>query len=484
MGEVMVMVNITEEKLAEIREICEKVLRRVVPSDEERRRTIGFSIQLVDRLRCELNRENIEADVQVEGSIAKDTWLAGDKDIDIFIMLPKEYGREVFGRVLEAAKRVSGNNFLEAYAEHPYLEAYIDGFTINFVPCFKVKEASEAKSSVDRTPFHTLYVKSRLNERIKNEIRLLKQFMHGIGVYGAEIKVGGFSGYLCEILTLYYGGFINVLKAASKWQRGEIIDIEGHYKSREDARIRFQNDSLIVVDPVDKNRNVASAVRADRLSEFILASRIFLSKPNIKFFYPREVEAYSIEDLKHIMGSRGTAFIFIKTGGIKAVPDVLWGQLYKSQRALTKLIKRFDFNILRSAVWSDEKNINIFVFELSSRILPAVEKHLGPPIEKISDCERFLKKHLNSNSTFSGPMVEGDRLIVERRRRYADAVELLKERLKNGGRGLGVASMVSEAFKKSLEILVGDEIGEFYSSNNDFAKFLTKYLIGKPQWLF
>ena len=80
--------------------------------------------------------------------------------------------------------------------------------------------------------------------------------------------------------------------------------------------------------------------------------------------------------------------------------------------------------------------------------------------------------------------MEGDRLIVERRRRYVDAVELLKEGLKDGGRGLGVASMVSEAFKKSLEILVGDEISEFYSSNNDFAKFLTKYLIGKPQWLF
>ena len=31
--------------------------------------------------------------------------------------------------------------------------------------------------------------------------------MQGIGVYGAEIKVGGFSGYLCELLVMKYGGF-------------------------------------------------------------------------------------------------------------------------------------------------------------------------------------------------------------------------------------------------------------------------------------
>lgn len=480
----MEAMDIAEEKLAEIKEICEQVLRRIVPSDEERRRTIEFSMNLVNRLRHELNCENIEADVQIEGSIAKDTWLAGDKDIDIFIMLSRKYGKEALGKVLEAAKRVSGNNFLEAYAEHPYLESYINGFVINFVPCFKVKDASEAKSSVDRTPLHTLYVKSRLNEQIKNEIRLLKQFMHGINVYGAEIKVGGFSGYLCEILTLYYGCFINVLRAASKWRRGEVIDIEEHYRSHNEAKIRFQYDPLIVVDPVDKNRNIASSIRANKLSEFILASRIFLNKPNIKFFYPHEVKALSIEDLIYRMRSRGTSLIFIKTGAIKAVPDVLWGQLYKSQKALTKIIKQFDFNILRSDVWSDEKSINIFVFELSSRFLPAVEKHLGPPVEKISDCERFLKKHLKSNSTLSGPMVEEYRLVVERRRRYVDAVELLRDKLKDGGRSLGIASMVSETFRKSFEILVNDEIKKFYSSNNDFAKFLTKYLIGKPPWLF
>ena len=466
-----------------IRDICEKVLHRVTPSEGERKKTIEFSTHLIETLRCELLREGIDAEVQLEGSVAKDTWLADEKDIDIFVLLPERHGREGFMKVLEAAKRISDGKFLEAYAEHPYLEAYINGFTVNIVPCFKVKEASEAKSSVDRTPFHTLYVKSRLNEKIKSEIRLLKAFMHGIGVYGAEIKVGGFSGYLCELITLYYGSFLNVLRAASKWRKGEIIDVEGHYEKMEEAKKIFRNDPLIVIDPVDKWRNVASAVKINRLSEFIMASRLFLKEPDMKFFYPEETKIYSTRDLLRIMKSRGTDLIFVKTGVIEAVPDVLWGQLFKSQRALINLIEQFDFEVLRSEVWSDEKNVNIFLFELNSRFLPSIKRHVGPPIEKISNCERFLEKHLNSESTLSGPKIEGDRLVVYRRRRYTDVVSLLREKLRDGGRSLGVASLVSQAFTNSLNILVNEEIKELYSTNHEFASFLTEYLRGRPRWL-
>lgn len=474
------MSGIDEEK---IREICAEVLRRAAPDDAERERTIKFSMHLVEALRSELLRDGLEADVRIEGSIAKDTWLAGEKDIDIFVLLPPEYGREAFSKVLDAAKRVSGGNYLENYAEHPYIEAYISGFTVNFVPCFKVSDASYAKSSVDRTPFHTIYVKGKLNNRVRDEVRLLKAFMHGIGVYGAEIKVGGFSGYLCELLTIHYGSFINVLKAASRWRIGEVVDIEKYYRDPGEARKIFRNDLLIVVDPVDKSRNVASAVRIERLSEFIMASRLFLKNPDIKFFYPEEPKTYPVEEALRIIGSRGSALIFIKTKPIKAVPDILWGQLFRSQRAIVKLLEQFGFEVIRSDIWSDDKAGNIFLLEVSTRLLPSIEKHIGPPIEKAAECERFLKKHLNSRDVFSGPRFEGNRLIVEKRRKYSDAVALLKDKLRDGGGSIGVASLVSEAFLNNLEILVNEEIRDFYLTEGSFASFLTKYLIGRPSWL-
>lgn len=466
-----------------IQKICEEALRKVTPSREEEIKTLRFVKSLTDRLSLELEKLDLEAEVHVEGSIAKNTWLAGEKDIDLFILVPKEYGRKAFVKVLEAAKKVSRGSYLEAYAEHPYIQAEIEGFTIDFVPCFKLKRAEDAISSVDRTPFHTIYVKEHLSPADRNEVRLLKRFMRGIEAYGAEIKIGGFSGYLCEILIMHYGSFLNVLKAASNWHEKELIDLEGHYKGEEEKALRIFNQPLVVIDPVDKGRNVASAVSKGKLAEFIASSRLFLEDPRVDFFFPPEIEAFNTGRVLQIMNSKGTSFVFLKTGLARAVPDVLWGQLYKSQKALRGAISRYDFKVLRDAVWSDEKTAAVFIFELQSRLLPAVEKHLGPPVTKKQDCKRFLEKHLMSRLLISGPRIEGGRWIVERRRRYREASVLLKDILRDGGKSIGVAKLVSEGFSSSLKILVDDEIKDFYTKNPEFASFFTRYLIGRPRWL-
>ena len=466
-----------------MRQICEEALRRATPSDKERRETLQFSKKLAESLEEELERAGFDTEVQIEGSIAKDTWLAGEKDIDLFILVTKTRGREGFKQVLEVAKRVAGENYLEAYAEHPYVQAEIDGFTVDFVPCFKLERAEEALSSVDRTPFHTVYVKERLTPEAKNEVRLLKRFMRGIGAYGAEIKVGGFSGYLCEVLTLYYGAFLKLLRAASDWDETEIADLKGSYKGKEKKAREIFQEPLIVIDPVDKGRNVASAVRVGKLHEFIAAAREFLKNPRLSYFYPEEIEALSPEELSETLKSRGSALVFLKTGVIRAVPDVLWGQLYKSQRALRNLIRRHKFTVIRDDVWSDEKTATVFLFELHSRSLPAVEKHQGPPVRNKKDCEKFLEKHLDSNQVISGPSIEGDRWVVERKRRYTDIADLLKEELRDEHGNTGIASLVSQALFSSFSVWVNEEIKVLYSKDPRFASFLTEYLLGKPRWL-
>ncbi|MEM3014140.1 MAG: CCA tRNA nucleotidyltransferase [Candidatus Bathyarchaeia archaeon] len=467
-----------------IREICETVLRKTTPSRKEKEKIVQFCCKLITNLQKELNKNGLDAEVQVEGSIAKDTWLTEEKDIDLFILVHKGQNREVFTNVLNVAKKVVGKNFLEAYAEHPYIEAKVDGFTVDFVPCFKVSSAEHAESSVDRTPFHTQYVKKHLTEETKKEVRLLKRFMRGIGTYGAEIKVGGFSGYLCEVLILYYGSFINLLKSAADWKQYEVIDIENHFKGQEAEAKQVFSERLIVVDPVDKGRNVASAVKPERLSEFIAASRQFLKNPRIEFFYPKPIEPWPFDAIDKKMKSRGTTFIFLKTRAISAVPDVLWGQLYRSQKALIKTLTGCGFNIIRHNVWSDEKSANIFLFEVDSRYLPAVERHVGPPVWKKEDCEKFLEKYLKSKRTFSGPRIEDDHWIVDRQRSYVDVVTFLREKLDKDREKLGIASMVLDAFASSLEIWVDVEIKNFYVHNRDFAIFFTEFLEGKPRWLY
>jgi tRNA nucleotidyltransferase (CCA-adding enzyme) len=465
-------------------EILADISKKITPSQEERKKVLSLADTLVERVNRAAREAKIEAKVRVEGSVAKDTWLRGEPEIDIFLRLPTSTPREALGTVcLDIARKATkGARQVERFAEHPYLEAFVNKTRVNIVPCYQTKP-TEWLSATDRTPYHTDFVKPRLNDKLRGETRLLKRFMKGIGVYGAEIKIGGFSGYLCELLTLKYETFTDTLKAAANWRKPWIIDYLHHYKGREDEIPKIFEEPLIVIDPVDKGRNVASAVRPERLIEITAASQQFLRQPTQWFFFPRISKVLSQKNLVKNMKSRGTSIIFIKTGSLKTVSDILWGQLYKTERSLRKMLSQNDFCILNEAVWSDEKVLNLLLFEAEHRSLPRTKKHIGPPVEKGLESERFLRKHLGSSTTISGPRLEEGRWVVDIKRKHTDIVELLKESLKTGGRQVGVAYLISKELESSLKILVNEEIMPIYLSNHDFAAFLTEYLKGKPTWL-
>ena len=465
-----------------IDEICTEVLKRVNPNKSERKKVLELAKNLIKKVEKVAKQKGIEADVRVEGSVAKNTWLKDNPEIDIFMQVPITTPRESFGTIfLEIAKKATeGYKQIERFAEHPYLEAIVEGIYVNIVPCYRVIQGKWI-SATDRTPFHTDFVKPHLDEGMGKEVRLLKRFMKGVGVYGAEIKVGGFSGYLCELLILYYGSFTEILRSAGNWKEGIIIDYNRHYLQIENVK-RIFAEPLIVVDPVDKVRNVAAAVRKDKLNEFVAASREFLKNLDIKFFYPPEIEALNSIELNNRISARGSTIVFIKFNGA-AVSDILWGQLYKSQKAIRNMVTKHDFKILRDIVWSNEKNLNIFVIDVESRFLPNMKQHLGPPLINRIDCENFLRKHIEADSTVSGPRIEDGRWIVDIKRRYRDVIELLNDKLEDGGSNEGIAELVSKAFIDSIEVLVNNDIQKIYSLNPDFAKFLTEYLEGKPKWL-
>ena len=464
--------------------VCADILKRINPSISERKHVLELAEQLTRKVKDAAEKAGITAEVRVEGSVAKDTWLSGEPDIDIFMRVPITVPREAFGTTcLESAKKATeGFKQVERFAEHPYLEAVVNDIRVNIVPCYAVKKG-EWISATDRTPFHTDFVKPLLNERLKAEVRLLKRFMKGIGVYGAEIKVGGFSGYLCELLILNLGSFVHVLESIAEWRKRMIIDYAGFYNGRrEDAEVIFE-EPLVMVDPIDKGRNVAAAVRKKRLDEFIVAARSFLKYPHVRFFYARKIEAEDAEGVSHAMKDRGSTLIFVKFGRIKAVPDIVWGQLYKTQKSLRNMLRQEDYTVIRDSVWSDEEDLNLLLFEVQQRFLPTVKKHLGPPIEKKLECERFLQKHHNASHTIFGPRVEDGRWIAGVRRKYTDAIELFREKLSDGGRRVGVGYLISQSIREGFEVLSNEEILRVYSSNLEFAKFLTVYLRGKPRWL-
>lgn len=464
-------------------EIRWEVLKRVNPNESDQKKVQALANSLTKKVELATKKRGIEAEVRVEGSVAKDTWLRDCPEIDVFMRVDGSVPRKEFGEaLLDAAKEATKNYVqIERYAEHPYIEAVTDeGIYLNVVPCYKVKQGNWI-SATDRTPFHTDYIKPHITPKLSEEVRLLKRFMKGINVYGAEIKVGGFSGYLCELLVLNFGSFLEVLRSASNWKEKTVMDYEKHYKQAKIIKEKF-TEPLVMVDPVDKERNVAAAVRKQKLDEFICASREFLKTPNIKYFFPTENKVFTVKELGDMIDRRGSSLVFLKFATKPIVPDVLWGQLYKSQKALRKIIIQHEFTVLQDAVWSNEKTLNVFVFELENHVISSMKHQLGPPLHKKMECEKFLQKHVKSDLTLSGPRIEKRRWVVDVKRNYTNAAKLLKDKLSDGGKRAGVADIVVEAVD-SLQAFVNNEISHFYSNNSDFAEFLTQFLDGKPVWV-
>jgi tRNA nucleotidyltransferase (CCA-adding enzyme) len=468
----------------ELNSLIKRILEKITPKKEEYAKIDALSRELEQKITVACHQEGVEAIVRVEGSIAKDTWLSENPDIDIFMRLPSSISRKNLGDIgLKIAKKAAGDaEQLERFAEHPYLEIFLGGYQVDIVPCYDAKPG-EWQSATDRTPYHTDYIRGHLDKGVLGEVRLLKRFMQGIAVYGAEIKVGGFSGYLCELLIMKYGSFAQTIRSFAGFNRRVVIDIEGFYANRtNELQLRFP-ELLVIIDPVDKGRNVASAVQPQKLNEFICAARAFLKKPSESFFYPPEPNIHSVKALKSQLENRGSAIVFLVIGELNAVPDVLWGQLYKSKRSMRTLFELSDYKVLKDAVWSNEKTMSVFMFELEQQVLPNVKKHLGPPLEREAECERYLAKYANNEQVISGPSIEDGRWIVELPRKTTDAVTLFREKLADGGKNAGVADLVSKNIQKDLKILVSDEIFKVYEGNADFAAFLTDFLSGKPFWL-
>jgi tRNA nucleotidyltransferase (CCA-adding enzyme) len=464
-------------------QVCEEILTRIRPNDKEKKEVSTVVTKVIDSLNDEIKRLKVDAYPELEGSIAHETWVSGERDIDIFILFSQEYPLNDLKRTgLELGKAASHGKWRERYAEHPFIEATVDGYRVDIVPCYKISTHSERVTSVDRTPLHTKYLSRRLKEKDKNEVILLKAFLKGIGVYGAELKINGFSGYLCELLILHYGSFEEVLKGALEWETQHVIDIEKYYGDKETPKMLF-NEPLIFIDPIDPTRNVAAAVSRERIGDLKGATRAFLTDPSAKFFKPKSLEPMKADQFRNLLRDRGTDTVFVRIPCQKISPDILWGELMKSSKAIKKLLELGNFQVLNCESWSDEDTQAVIAVELASADLPSIKVHEGP-VAGDPNQDKFLGKHLRSDKTVAGPWIKDERWYVELKRDYTNAKLLIEEKLrKENPTDLGLSKDIGKWMKEGGNIILNEEVLPFYSANPRFAKFLTKYFAKRPNWL-
>jgi tRNA nucleotidyltransferase (CCA-adding enzyme) len=421
----------------------ERVLARIVPSPEEEERLREVVSILKKTLESEITGLGIDAFPMLVGSVAKGTHLK-NPEIDMFICFPPSTSRRDLERYgLMLGESVVGGE--KHYAEHPYIQGEFEGFVTEIVPCFDVKDPRKKMSAVDRTPFHTEYVLKNLKEKQKNETRLLKKFTKGIGIYGAEAKVQGMSGYLCELLVLKYGSFQKVLKGSSKWRKGTALELE------KKARKKF-DEPLIVVDPVDAGRNVASALSLNQMARFIHLSKSYLQDPRMRFFFPPKPKKQTKAAVHKKMRARGTDFVAIVMKKPEVVEDVLYPQIRKAKKSIQNLCERNEFVVYDSGFQVLSNEI-IFLLELMSAELPAIRKHRGPATW-VANSDDFLEKWKRSRKKVAGPYVENGHLYFDVKREHPDVKSLLRKNL----RALGLGKNLDEVVSKRFTLLENEEI--------------------------
>lgn len=343
-----------------------KILKKIKPSKEEEKIILNKIDEVLSNIKIK------DAEAILGGSGAKRTWLKGTHDIDIFVKFDyNKYKNKNISKILEKELEKKFK-ITKVYGSRNYYQIIKGNFTFEIVPVFNVKKASEAKNITDVSPLHAKWVKKHSNEKLLDEIKLTKAFFKTNKLYGAESFIKGFSGYVLEILIIYYGSFNKLVSAIKKWKKPVIIDIEKHGSAK---TLNISKKSpLILIDPVQPDRNAAAA-----LSEECFNKIVKLANKKISF----KEKKINSKDYNLIL---------------KAVPnegrrDIIGAQLLKIFEFIKYRVNK-KFGIIKSNWEWDEKDNAIFYYKTKVNLLPEQKLHYGPPLtaRKIH-IESFKKKY-------------------------------------------------------------------------------------------
>ncbi len=419
-----------------MKKIITNITKNVIPT-----KTVEKSKKSIAEIALELVKKEIVkfpeiVGVEFGGSFAKGTWLSKDADVDIFVRFKKSTSEEKFEKISKKIGFDSLKKFSPyvRYSEHPYVEAKIKDTKINVVPFYDVK-VGEWKSAADRSPFHTKYMSKSLTRKMRNEVRILKTFLKSNGIYGAEIAKQGFSGYISEVLVLNFGSFENVIKSISKIEENQTI---GKTSKKFDT-------SLVIIDPIDSNRNLAAAISDENIGKFILVCRAFKENPKLEFFKNKK----SRVSKKHWENVLSIKFNFKFRSS-----DIIWGQIKRASSSLSTQLELAGFTVLRSKAYTDEQKEAYLLFFLESMKISEIYAKNGPEFFREGSSKSFITKNLsNAELVWVG---NNKKIISLEKRKHVDASKFMTEFLKNNLQ-TGMPKGLQDDFKHGFKITIGEK---------------------------
>ena len=366
-----------------------------------------------------INSSLKDAKVVLGGSGAKGTWLK-TFDVDIFVKFNYEKFKGKSNQISDILEKSLKKHFkiIKLHGSRDYFQIKQKDFTFEIIPILNIKKSGQAKNITDVSPLHSNFIKK--HKKLANEIRLTKQFFKAAKVYGAESHIKGFSGYVCEILTIHYGSFLKLMKEITKWKEKSVIDVENYYKGKNvfmEVNKSKLVSPLIVIDPVQKDRNAAAALDKEKFGIIKSRAKEFLKKPSKEFF---EIKTLSEKDLKKKAGKN--KLIILKAEPLKKKEDIAGAKMLKAFHFIENNIVSNAFEVIESdMVWNLKSSL--FYYILKNDALPNTLELSGPPLKIKPAVISFKKKHKN---TFT----KGKRIFAKEKRKFTKAKQLINSLIK------------------------------------------------------
>ncbi len=368
------------------------------------------------------NVQNVipNAKVMLGGSTAKGTYLKGDHDYDVFVRFnPENVEHSSISDILEESLQSVFDNVVRVHGSRDYFHVEIDEFFFEFIPVLHVKSSAEAENVTDMSPLHVEHVTAKIQENpdMADEVRLLKQFCKAQRIYGAESYIGGFSGYMVELLVIHYGTFQKTLDAVSGWEDRVVLDPEGHHKDAMKALNESKLQSpLVMVDPVQPERNASAALKKEAFDTFREVADEYLSVPEEKqdeFFV---VKPLDIDSFKKLHSE--TDLFVVELDAQTGKPDVAGAKCYKAFQFMLRELQEHGF-LVHASDWEYKDDRAVLLFAMDKKELDKEDIKKGPPLEMSEHVSSFKEEH---SETFEK---EG-RIYAREKREFTKPDDLLK----------------------------------------------------------
>jgi len=373
----------------------------IIPSKEEKKKLKKIVSNFLDSFKD-------EKDVKffVGGSYAKDTWLPGNRDVDVFVKFNyKLYKDQDISSVLYVILRKKFKDVTVVHGSRDYYHILVDDIVFEVVPVLDIKKTSEAINVMDVSPLHVKYIKKKLKK--KNDVRKLKALLKANHLYGAESYLQGFSGYVLELLVAHYGSIDKVIKAFSSVKDSLFLDPAKHYSSSKIALKSLNRSKLgpfVLIDPVQSDRNASAGVSLNKLKAFVRLCKYYDGSD--KWFELKEVDVSKLK-----------GYFVLSVESLKGKKDI---SLAKMRALLDRIVREFTYNgfTVKDYGW-DESHYWFKVDSLSKTV-----RHYGPSLEFAEHVKVFKSKYGRKVK------VKSSKVYVDLDREFSDPSKFLKSLIK------------------------------------------------------